>query len=60
VRQDALFHLAHRPNGEGIPALVRVVETSKSVKLRKDAIFYLSQSRDARALELFERLLAGR
>jgi hypothetical protein len=60
VRKDALFHLAQRPNGEGIPALVQVAETSKSISLRKDAIFFLAQSRDARALALFERLLAGR
>jgi hypothetical protein len=60
VRSDALFHLAHRPNGEGIPALLRVAESSKSVKLRKDAIWFLAQSRDSRALALFEKLLAGR
>ena len=60
VRKDALYYLAHRPNGEGIPALLRVAEASKSIKLRKDAIYYLAQSRDSRALELFERLLAGR
>jgi hypothetical protein len=60
VRSDALFHLAHRPRGEGIPALLRVVESSKSIKLRKDAIFFLAQSRDDRALALFERLLVGR
>ena len=60
VRSDALFHIAQRPHGEGIPALVRVVETSRSVKLRKDAIFFLAQSGDARALALFERLLAAR
>ena len=60
VRKDALFHLAQRPNGEGIPALVRVAETSKSISLRKDAIFFLAQSRDGRALALFEKLLAGR
>jgi hypothetical protein len=60
VRNDALFFLAQRPKGEGIPALIRVVRESKSSKLRKDAIWFLSQSRDPRALELFEKLLAGR
>jgi hypothetical protein len=30
------------------------------VKLRKDAIWFLSQSRDPRALDLFEKLLSGR
>jgi len=60
VRSDALFYLAQRPHGEGIPALVRVAETSKSMKLRRDAIWHLAQSRDSRALALFERLLGGR
>jgi len=60
VRNDALFFLAQRPKGEGIPALIRVVRESKSSKLRKDAIWFLSQSRDPRALELFEKLLAGK
>ena len=60
VRSDALFYLAQRRNGEGIPSLIRVVRESKSAKLRKDAIFFLSQSRDPRALDLFEQLLAGR
>jgi HEAT repeat protein len=59
VRSDALFFLARQPKGEGVPALIRVVRESKSPKLRKDAIFFLSQSRDPRALELFEQLLAG-
>ncbi|MEO6525728.1 MAG: hypothetical protein ABIP93_03820, partial [Gemmatimonadaceae bacterium] len=59
VRSSALFFLAQRTNGEGIPSLVRVVRESKSAKLRKDAIFHLAQSRDPRALALFEQLLAG-
>jgi hypothetical protein len=60
VRSDALFYLAQRRNGEGIPSLIRVVRESKSRKLKKDAIFHLSQSRDPRALDLFEQLLAGK
>ena len=60
VRKDALFFLAQRPHGEGVPALIRVVETSKSRSLKKDAIWHLSQSQDPRAIDLFERLLSGR
>jgi hypothetical protein len=60
VRSDALYFLAQRRNGEGIPALIRVVRESKSIQLRKDAIYHLSQSGDPRALDLFEQLLAGR
>jgi hypothetical protein len=60
VRRDALFFLAQRRNGEGIPALIKVVRESKSVQLRKDAIFHLAQSGDPRALDLFESMLAGK
>lgn len=60
IRSDALFHLAHRPRGEGVPALIRVVRTSEHRKLRKDAIWHLSQSGDPRAVELFEQLLTGK
>jgi len=59
VRSDALFFLAQR-KAEGVPALIRVVRESKSAKLRKDAIWHLSQSRDPRAIDLFEQLLAGK
>jgi hypothetical protein len=59
VRSDALFFLAQKKEA-GVPALIRVVKESKSIKLRKDAIWFLSQSRDPRALDLFEKLLSGR
>lgn len=60
VRSDALFYLAQRKDGAGVDALVRVVRESKSVKMRKDAVWFLSQTRDPRALALFEELLSGR
>ena len=60
VRSDALFYLAQRKDGAGIDALVRVVRESKSVKMRKDAVWFLSQTRDPRAFALFEQLLSGR
>lgn len=60
VRSDALFFLSQRPHGEGIPGLIKVVRESKSPKLRKDAIWFLSQSKDPRALDLFERILSGK
>lgn len=60
VRKDALFFLAQRPDGQGIPGLIKVVETSQSRTLRKDAIWHLSQSHDPRAIALFEKILAGK
>ncbi|MEP6621982.1 MAG: HEAT repeat domain-containing protein [bacterium] len=60
VRKDALFHLAQRKGGEGIPALIQVARESKSATLRKEAIWHLAQSKDPRALDLFEKILAGK
>lgn len=60
VREQAIFALSQRPKDEGIPALVKVVRTSRDPELRKKALFWLGQSGDPRALQLIEELLAGR
>ncbi len=60
VKEQAIFALSQRPKDEGIPALVRVVRTSKDPELRKKALFWLGQSGDPRALQLIEELLAKR
>lgn len=60
VRDQVIFALSQRPRDEGIPALIRVVRTSKDPTLRRKALFWLGQSGDPRALELIEQLLAGR
>lgn len=60
VREQAIFALSQRPKDEGIPALVKVVRTSRDPALRKKALFWLGQSGDPRALQLIEELLAKR
>lgn len=60
VREQAVFALSQRPRDEGVPALVRVVRTSRDPALRRKALFWLGQSDDPRALALFEELLARR
>jgi hypothetical protein len=58
VREQAIFALSQRPKDEGVPALIKVVKTSKDRELRKKALFWLGQSGDPRALQLIEELLA--
>jgi hypothetical protein len=58
VREQAIFALSQRPKDEGVPALIKVVRTSKDRELRKKALFWLGQSGDPRALQLIEELLA--
>lgn len=57
VREQAVFALSQRPRDEGIPALINVARTNKDPEIRKKALFWLGQSNDPRALDLFEELL---
>jgi len=57
VRESAVFALSQRPREEGVPALIAVAKTNKDPEIRKKALFWLGQSNDPRALDLFEELL---
>jgi HEAT repeat protein len=57
VRQQAVFALSQRSSAEAVPALIRVARTSRDPALRKTALFWLGQSEDPRALDLFEEIL---
>jgi hypothetical protein len=57
VREQAVFALSQRPRDEGVPALIAVAKTNKDPEIRKTALFWLGQSGDPRALDLFEQLL---
>ncbi|HEV2643434.1 MAG TPA: HEAT repeat domain-containing protein [Candidatus Elarobacter sp.] len=59
VRESAVFALSQRPKDEGVPELIRIARTNKDPQIRKRALFWLGQSNDPRALQLFEQLLAG-
>lgn len=60
VRESAIFALSQRPKHEGVPALIRIVRTSRDPKLRKSALFWLGQSNDPRAVDVIEELLSKR
>ena len=57
LRKQAVFALSQRPADEGVPALIRVARTNPDPELRKTALFWLGQSEDPRALDLFEEIL---
>jgi hypothetical protein len=57
VRTQAVFALSQRPAAEGVPALIRIARTSPHAELRKNALFWLGQSEDPRAIALFEEIL---
>ncbi len=60
VRESAVFALSQRPREEGVPALIAVARTNKDPEIRKKALFWLGQSHDPRALDLFEEILTRR
>ena len=60
IRKQAVFALSQRPPNEGVPILIRLARTDRDPEIRRDALFWLGQSNDPRALDLFEELLVRR
>ena len=59
LRNHAVFVLSQLPRREGIPALLDIARSNRDRKVRGQALFWLGQSGDARALALFGELLRG-
>jgi len=57
IRKMAIFALSQRPADEGVPALIEVVRSTRDPALVKNALFWLGQADDPRAIELFEEIL---
>ena len=60
VRESAVFSLSQRPNDESVPALIRLARTHRDPGIRRNAVFWLGQKRDPRAIAYFEEVLLGR
>jgi hypothetical protein len=58
LRSQAVFALSQRPKGESVPALLDVARTATHASARRAAIFWLGQTGDTRALDLYAELLA--
>jgi hypothetical protein len=57
VKKKALFALTQMPSGEGVPLLIQVARTNRNPEVRKQAMFWLGQSKDDRALRYIEEVL---
>ena len=57
LKVHAVFVLSQLPNGSGIPQLLEVARSSPNKRVRSQALFWLGQSSDPRALALFESVL---
>ena len=60
VRKSAVFSLSQRPKDESVPALINIARTHRDPEIRRSAIFWLGQSKDARAIRYFEEVLVGK
>jgi hypothetical protein len=57
AKGQAIFALSQLPHHEGVPELIRVARTHRDPWVRGRAIFWLGESGDPRALDVFEELL---
>ena len=59
VKRAAVFALSQLPGDEGVPLLIDLVRDHSIPELRREAIFWLAESGDPRALDLIEEILEG-
>lgn len=57
VKRRAVFALSQLPKDEGVPLLIQVARTNRNPEVRKQAMFWLGESKDPRAIEFFEEVL---
>jgi len=60
LRSQAVFALSQRPKAESVPALMDLAKTAKYPSAKRSAIFWLSQTGDPRAADVFADLLGLR
>jgi HEAT repeat protein len=57
IQEAAVFAISQRPKDEAIPILINIAKTHRKADVRRQAIFWLSQSGDQRAVDFFKELL---
>lgn len=57
VKKRAVFALSQLPPDEGVPLLLRVARTHTHPAVRQQAMFWLGQSKDPRAIDFFAEIL---
>jgi HEAT repeat protein len=58
VQKQAVFAISQRPKDEAVPLLIKIARTHQKPAVRKQAIFWLGQTGDERALEFFKEILS--
>jgi hypothetical protein len=58
VRDEAIFALSELPDGAGVDRLIQVIRSRDMPRsARQEAVFWLGQTEDPRAMEFFEKAL---
>jgi hypothetical protein len=57
VKKKAVFALTQMPESEGVPLLIEAARANRNPEVRKQAMFWLGQSKDPRALKFIEEVL---
>ena len=57
LKTHAVFVLSQLRRDEGIPQLLDVARNNRNWRVRSSALFWLGQSGDPRAIDLFESIL---
>ena len=57
MKKKAVFALSQLPKDEGVPKLMEVARNNRNPEVRKQAMFWLGQSHDPRAVKFFEEIL---
>ena len=60
VKRRAVFALSQLPTGEGVPMLIDLARNHRLPEVRRQAMFWLGQSRDPRAVDFFEQILRAK
>jgi len=60
MRSQAVFVLSQRPKSESVPELIDLARSAKHASARRAAIFWLGQTGDERAIEVYAELLGIR
>lgn len=58
VQKQAVFAISQRPTDEAVPLLINIARTHAKAAVRKQAIFWLGQTGDERAVAFFRELLS--
>ena len=57
LKSHAVFVMSQLPRNESVPQLIEIARSNRSWRVRSKALFWLGQSGDPRAIDLFEDVL---